>query len=260
MTDARPVPFKVEWERALMRQSKLPLPCIAVLATMATYANADGGSIHPSQARLAGDLGVATRTVRGWIQRGVATGWIVEDQRGIGFHGISRPSVYSLTIPGAIQHSRKDGSPPAGQNQQEPSRCSGDQSGGVKDSSGSAGDDSQNRKDSADSAWELAEKEIARAREQARSCDTTGTVVQESRKDSATYQLNINSSSTQISRSLKLSKPSDFEPLPDGEAAMPEPEASESRVGRFERRHRENAARRAAEAEPIRYRPRYSSR
>jgi hypothetical protein len=242
-----------------MRQSKLPLPCIAVLATMATYANADGGSIHPSQARLAGDLGVGTRTIRQWIRRGVDTGWIVENQRGIGYHGISRPSVYSLTIPDVIQQSRKDASPSAGQNEQERSNCSGDRPREAQERSGSTGDDGQNRKDSAASVWELAEKEIARAREAGRSCDTTGMTVQESRQDSATYQRNTNSSSTQVPRSLKLSKPSDVEPPPEGEAAMTEPEACESMFDRFAQRQRENAARKT-EAKPIRYQTRHSSR
>jgi len=109
--DKRPAPFKVQWERALMRRSKLPLPCIAVLAALASYANADGGSIHPSQARLADDLGLTVRTVGRWIRFGLETGWILETRRGIGYGEISRPSMYILKIPDAIEGNQKQALP-----------------------------------------------------------------------------------------------------------------------------------------------------
>ncbi|MGE6955099.1 helix-turn-helix domain-containing protein [Staphylococcus capitis] len=182
VSDKRPVPFKVQWERALMRRSKLPLPCIAVLAALATYANADGGSIHPSQARLADDLGVGVRTVGRWIREGLKTGWLVETRRGIGYGEISRPSVYILKIPErAIEENRKEVSGPVADQYK-------------KESSGSIGEAMENPKEASDSVWDLVEKEYAHAAEQERTRATTGTLVQQNRQDSSDYQHNTNSS------------------------------------------------------------------
>lgn len=104
MTDKRPAPFKVQWEKALARQSKLKLPAIAVLMALATYANADGGDIFPTHQRLADDLGTADRTVRKWIALGLQEGWIVEVRRGYGVGGVSAPSKYRLAIPVLVGH------------------------------------------------------------------------------------------------------------------------------------------------------------
>jgi hypothetical protein len=249
----RPAPFKVQWERALMRRSKLPLPCIAVLAALASYANADGGSIHPSQARLADDLGVTVRTIGRWISEGLKTGWIREIRRGIGYGEISRPSIYGLTIPGTIEQSHESSLDSAGrQNRQTPSDSSGDREQEEKEASDSAVDGNRNGKEASASVWDLAEKRSVSEPEAERSHDATGASAHDNRNDASTYQHSTNSSSTQVTSHVV------------DEAATPEREADisesvsygypyESFARRFERRTAARAA--AAEGEPARYRP-----
>lgn len=245
MPGKRPAPFKVQWEQALMRRSKLPLPGIAVLAALATYANADGGSIHPSHARLADDLGVTARTVGKWIREGLHTGWIVETRRGIGYGDVSRPSIYILKIPDAIE-----------ENQKQRSDSPADQY--KKQRSGSTGEPEGNPNEASLSVWDLAEKMSAHTPEWEPSRATTGTLVQQNRQDTSDYQHNTNSSSTQI--------PSQMMQLPSEDAnTEPEPAPDDLdidgfRLGSFGARwDRRVQARRiaAAEGRPKRYRPRY---
>lgn len=244
MSDKRPAPFKVLWERALMRRSKLPLPCIAVLAALASYANADGGSIHPSQARLADDLGVTVRTVGKWIRHGLDTGWIAETRRGFGYGEISRPSLYLLKIPDAI-----------GGNQKQASGSATDQH--KKECSDSTGEPLQTPKASSGSVWDLAEKATVRDSEPERSGVTVGTLVQQNRQDASDYQVNTKSSSTQIPSELNY-LPSG-EPNPEPEVAPDEWVAGEPELGYFAAKHaRMQALREAAAEKPIRYGSRYA--
>ena len=238
MPGKRPAPFKVQWEQALMRRSKLPLPGIAVLAALATYANADGGSIHPSHARLADDLGVTARTVGKWIREGLNTGWIVETRRGIGYGDVSRPSIYILKIPDAIEESQKQRSgSPADQYK--------------KQGSGSTGEPEENPNEPSLSVWDLAEKMSAHAPEPEPSRATTGTLVQQNRQDTSHYQHNTDSSSTQI--------PSQVMQLPSEDAnTEPEPAPDEPAFNEFGlRSFAAKQARRMAAEKPIRYRSRY---
>ncbi|MEV6304991.1 helix-turn-helix domain-containing protein [Actinoplanes sp. NPDC051861] len=253
MSAKRPAPFKVQWERALMRRSKLPLPGIAVLAALASYANADGGSIHPSQARLADDLGVTVRTVGKWVRKGLETGWILEIRRGIGYGDVSMPSVYSLTIPGPLEQSHESSLCSAGQqNQQPPSGSSDDLREEKKEASDSTVDGIRNGKDPSASVWDLAQKRSVREPEAERSHGATGPSVHDNRNEASTYQLNTNSSSTQVT-----SQPADEAATPEREADISESASYgypyESFARRFERRAAARAA--ATEGEPARYRP-----
>ena len=72
----RQAPYKVEWERALLRDGCLPLPAIAVGMAMASYANPDGTRSRVGQARLARDLGTSDRTVRKWQKVLASAGWL----------------------------------------------------------------------------------------------------------------------------------------------------------------------------------------
>jgi hypothetical protein len=92
----RPRPFKVEWETALLRGSRLPLPVCAVLLAFATYADADGTSIRVSQSRVAEGLGATERTVRKWLGVGRDAGWIERTRESVGTGSADH---YRLTIP-----------------------------------------------------------------------------------------------------------------------------------------------------------------
>ncbi len=248
----RPAPFKVQWERALMRRSKLSLPCIAVLAALASYANADGGSIHPSQARLADDLGVTVRTIGRWIREGLETGWIREIRRGIGYGEISRPSVYVLTIPDTIEQSHESSGSAGRQNRQTPSDSSGDREHGKKEASDSTVDGDRNGNEPSASVWDLAEKRSVSEPEAERSHDATGASVHDNRNEASTYQHSTNSSSTQVT-----SQPADEAATPEREAEIAESTSYGYAYESFARKAERRAAARAAavEGEPARYRP-----
>ncbi|WP_235502222.1 helix-turn-helix domain-containing protein, partial [Angustibacter sp. Root456] len=86
----------MEWETALLRGSRLPLPVCAVLLAFATYADADGTSIRVSQSRVAEGLGATERTVRKWLGVGRDAGWIERTRESVGTGSADH---YRLTIP-----------------------------------------------------------------------------------------------------------------------------------------------------------------
>lgn len=89
-------PYKVEWERALFRRSKLkPTSVLAVLATYATYASPDGTNIRPTVATIAKGLGISEETVRKAVRIGLRTGWLIRVSEGAN----GRAPVYRLNIP-----------------------------------------------------------------------------------------------------------------------------------------------------------------
>jgi biotin operon repressor len=58
---------RFDWERAIRQLPIRPpmLNCVALM--LATYADRDGKNAHPSEARLASDIGISTRAVRGHL-------------------------------------------------------------------------------------------------------------------------------------------------------------------------------------------------
>jgi hypothetical protein len=99
-------PYKVLWERALLRESKIELQAIAVGMAIASYGDGDGTKCRPSQAKLGKDLGVSERTIRKWVGRLETSEWVAVD---LGRNG--RASVYTLLVPtGTVAHTnRNDG-------------------------------------------------------------------------------------------------------------------------------------------------------
>ncbi|SCF45001.1 helix-turn-helix domain-containing protein [Micromonospora mirobrigensis] len=91
----KPAPHKVVWEKAVLRGSGLPLPAIGVVMALASYGDADGSNVRPTQERLADDLGCNVRTVRKWLDLAEESGWIKKTREGRS--GLA--SLYLLTIP-----------------------------------------------------------------------------------------------------------------------------------------------------------------
>lgn len=57
---------RFEWERAVLRLA-MPTTTKLVALTLAIYGNRDGSGIHPGEARLARELGLSQRSVRGHL-------------------------------------------------------------------------------------------------------------------------------------------------------------------------------------------------
>jgi hypothetical protein len=87
------------WGRAV-RDSTLPATTRHVALTLATYADADGGSCRPGADRLARACGRHRTTVLGELCRLVAGGWLeVVEQGGAPRGGPRRASEYRLSMP-----------------------------------------------------------------------------------------------------------------------------------------------------------------
>lgn len=111
----KPAPHKVLWEKAVLRGSGLPLPAIGVVMALASYGDADGSNVRPTQERLADDLGCNVRTVRKWLDVAEGAGWIEKTREGRS--GLA--SLYLLKIPSRNDRSGSTSpSPPAGTNTQ----------------------------------------------------------------------------------------------------------------------------------------------
>jgi hypothetical protein len=91
-----PAPYKVQWEKSLLRESKLALPAIAVLMAYASYGSKHGTSIRPKQETVAEDLGTSSRTVRKWLDLARDSGWIVRTHESTGKGDVDH---YRLSIP-----------------------------------------------------------------------------------------------------------------------------------------------------------------
>lgn len=88
-------PWRFRWEDAVRRQSKLPLPAIAVLLNLSSYGDPDGSNVRPTQERVADDLGVDLRTVQRWLKVAHEGGWLTTVTKG----RPGRANVYGLTMP-----------------------------------------------------------------------------------------------------------------------------------------------------------------
>jgi hypothetical protein len=101
-------PFKVQWEKALLRdQAGLRLPAIAVAMAAASYASPDGSNVKPKQETLAEGLGVDRDTVGKWVRVIERAGWLVCTKRGSKYGGSSE---YRLSIPSVPAIARTDSS------------------------------------------------------------------------------------------------------------------------------------------------------
>jgi DNA-binding transcriptional ArsR family regulator len=152
-------PFKVQWEKSLLRRSKLHLSALGVGVLLASYGNEDGTSIHPSQETLAEDLGVSARTVGKWLGALKDSGWIIEEFRGIP----GAASRYRLAVPESVDLS-EDRRVRSGVSRK------------------------QDRKDLSGVGRARREHRNDRAGRPERSCVKTGTIVQEDRNDPSAYQ------------------------------------------------------------------------
>lgn len=84
------------WEKAL-RAAALPPPVRLFGAWLATYADADGGSIHPGEQLLAEHTGLTVQTVRRYMRTLREVGYIARVEQGGRRRG--RADAYRLTHP-----------------------------------------------------------------------------------------------------------------------------------------------------------------
>ncbi len=89
-------PFRYLWEQAV-REAKLGAGLTGVAYTIATYANADGSSIHPGESRVAHGLGVSRSTVTRALGRLRDEGWLTKVRNGNSRAG--QADEYRLSLP-----------------------------------------------------------------------------------------------------------------------------------------------------------------
>ena len=90
---------RFDWERAI-RHADLRPPMVKCVALMlATYANADGTNAHPSEDRLAGDIGISARAVRDYLDLLRRTGLIERTFGGSTGGRRKLADCYSLALP-----------------------------------------------------------------------------------------------------------------------------------------------------------------
>lgn len=95
------------WNTAMLRTADISHPAKATLAALATWANNDTYDCFRTQADLAGDIGVTTRTVRNHLQEAVDAGWLVRVKRGASGRATDYRLAYGVTrkseLPGAMR-------------------------------------------------------------------------------------------------------------------------------------------------------------
>ncbi|CAL9382239.1 helix-turn-helix domain-containing protein [Streptomyces sp. enrichment culture] len=96
-TKKKGAPFKVQWERHVLRVAKLKNPTHALVGmAYIGYANPDGSNLRPpAMKRIAADLGLSERTVERAFEGLEAAGLIVRLSRGIP----SKASHWRFVIP-----------------------------------------------------------------------------------------------------------------------------------------------------------------
>jgi DNA-binding MarR family transcriptional regulator len=89
---------RFEWERCL-RRFALGTPTKAVALMLASYADRDGGNIHPGVDRLAANLECHERTVRRHLTRLAERGLIEKTFSGSSAGRRRRADCWALTLP-----------------------------------------------------------------------------------------------------------------------------------------------------------------
>lgn len=93
------MPFRYTWEKAI-RAARLGTTATSVALVLATYANADGTSVHPGDRLVAEGLAVSLSTVERATKRLRDEGWLkkVSDRN----HRAGLANEYRLTLPNRI--------------------------------------------------------------------------------------------------------------------------------------------------------------
>ncbi|MFC9181390.1 hypothetical protein ACFTZJ_11940 [Streptomyces globisporus] len=95
-TKKKGAPFKVLWERALLRYSGAPLPARAVASLYATYASADGSDIRPGRDILVEVVeGLSLSVLKKWTKYLAEAGWLTPT--GGGYGDVAK--TYRLSLP-----------------------------------------------------------------------------------------------------------------------------------------------------------------
>src|SRR5436190_23102192 len=87
---------RFEWERAVLRLA-MPTTTKLVALTLAIYGSRDGSGIHPGEARLARELGLSERSVRGHLRTLRDLRLIVRESHGGSRSGLA--DTYRLGLP-----------------------------------------------------------------------------------------------------------------------------------------------------------------
>jgi hypothetical protein len=95
--DAVPL-ARFEWERCVRRTSMAKELKLTAFV-LASYADADGTRVKPSQATLSAVIGASDRSVRRYVRELRAAGFLTLVLRGGGRFAAGRPSEYRLSLP-----------------------------------------------------------------------------------------------------------------------------------------------------------------
>lgn len=103
--------FRFVWEQAI-RDAKLGPTVTAVALVLSTYANADGTSIHPGEARVADGLGTSRSTVTRALQKLRGEEWLTKVRDGNSRTG--QADEYRLSLPDRASPTPHDERPSGG--------------------------------------------------------------------------------------------------------------------------------------------------